>query len=83
EKDQLRVSKMTTVSLGVFAILLGILFEKDTIDFMVCLAFSIAASCNVPVLLLSMYWKKLTTPGAMIRGWMRLITAAGRNGHGP
>ncbi len=75
EKDELRVSKITTVTLGVVAIGLGILFEKQNIAFMVGLAFSIAASCNFPVLLLSMYWKKLTTRGAMIGGWLGLITA--------
>ncbi len=76
EKDELRVSKMTTVLvLGVVAILLGILFEKQNIAFMVGLAFSIAASCNFPILLLSMYWSKLTTRGAMIGGWLGLLTA--------
>ncbi|SDH94362.1 cation acetate symporter [Pseudomonas panipatensis] len=75
EKDELRVSKITTITLGVVAIILGILFEKQNIAFMVGLAFSIAASCNFPVLLLSMYWKKLTTRGAMIGGWLGLITA--------
>ncbi|MFB4367762.1 MULTISPECIES: cation acetate symporter [unclassified Pseudomonas] len=75
EKDELRVSKITTVCLGVLAIGLGILFEKQNIAFMVGLAFSIAASCNFPVLFLSMYWKNLTTRGAMIGGWLGLITA--------
>ncbi|KIV62791.1 cation acetate symporter [Pseudomonas otitidis] len=75
EKDELRVSKITTVALGVLAIGLGILFEKQNIAFMVGLAFSIAASCNFPVLILSMYWKKLTTRGAMIGGWLGLVTA--------
>ena len=75
EKDEIRVSKMTTVALGVVAIALGILFEKQNIAFMVGLAFSIAASCNFPILLLSMYWRRLTTRGAMIGGWLGLITA--------
>ncbi|MDQ7913407.1 cation acetate symporter [Pseudomonas sp. 102515] len=75
EKDEIRVSKMTTVALGVVAIALGILFEKQNIAFMVGLAFSIAASCNFPILLLSMYWQRLTTRGAMIGGWLGLITA--------
>ncbi|OEC61207.1 MULTISPECIES: cation acetate symporter [Pseudomonadaceae] len=75
EKDELRVSKITTLALGVLAIGLGILFEKQNIAFMVGLAFSIAASCNFPVLILSMYWKKLTTRGAMIGGWLGLVTA--------
>ena len=77
EKDEIRVSKITTVALGVLAIGLGILFESQNIAFMVGLAFSIAASCNFPVLLLSMYWKNLTTRGAMIGGWLGLISAVG------
>ncbi|MCD4865549.1 cation acetate symporter [Pseudomonas sp. PLB05] len=83
EKDEIRVSKMTTVALGVVAIALGILFEKQNIAFMVGLAFSIAASCNFPILLLSMYWKRLTTRGAMIGGWLGLITAVGLMVLGP
>ena len=77
DKDEIRVSKITTIALGVLAIGLGILFESQNIAFMVGLAFSIAASCNFPVLLLSMYWKNLTTRGAMIGGWLGLISAVG------
>jgi len=75
EREELRVSKITVLVLGVVAIALGILFEKQNIAFMVGLAFSIAASCNFPIILLSMYWSKLTTRGAMIGGWLGLITA--------
>lgn len=46
ERDELKVSKITVVVLGLVAIALGILFEKQNIAFMVGLAFSIAASCN-------------------------------------
>jgi cation/acetate symporter len=66
---------LTTVALGIVAILLGILFEQQNIAFMVGLAFAIAASANFPVLFLSMYWKGLTTRGAMIGGWIGLLTA--------
>ncbi|KPW28949.1 Acetate permease [Pseudomonas amygdali] len=75
EKDEIRISKITTIALAVVAILLGIAFESQNIAFMVGLAFSVAASCNFPILLLSMYWKNLTTRGAMIGGWMGLISA--------
>lgn len=75
ERDELRVSKITVVILGFVAIGLGILFEKQNIAFMVGLAFSIAASCNFPIILLSMYWSKLTTRGALAGGWLGLITA--------
>ncbi|ENY71567.1 acetate permease [Aeromonas diversa CDC 2478-85] len=75
EQDELRISKMTTVALGLVAIGLGILFEKQNIAFMVGLAFSIAASCNFPVLFLSMFWSRLTTRGAVYGGWLGLGSA--------
>lgn len=75
ERQELKVSKITVVILGVVAIGLGILFEKQNIAFMVGLAFSIAASCNFPIILLSMYWKGLTTRGAVAGGWSGLLVA--------
>lgn len=75
EKQELKVSKITVVILGIVAIGLGILFEKQNIAFMVGLAFSIAASCNFPIILLSMYWKGLTTRGAVAGGWSGLLVA--------
>ncbi|HEK3215775.1 TPA: cation acetate symporter [Proteus mirabilis] len=75
ERQELKVSKITVVILGIVAIGSGILFEKQNIAFMVGLAFSIAASCNFPIILLSMYWKGLTTRGAVIGGWSGLIVA--------
>lgn len=75
ERKELNVSKITVVILGIVAIGLGILFEKQNIAFMVGLAFSIAASCNFPIILLSMYWKGLTTRGAVAGGWSGLLIA--------
>ena len=75
ERNELKVSKITVLLLGIVAIALGILFEKQNIAFMVGLAFSIAASCNFPIIILSMYWSRLTTRGAMIGGWLGLLTA--------
>lgn len=75
EKAQMAVSKGAVIVLGVVAIVLGIVFEKQNIAFMVGLAFSVAAATNFPILFLSMYWSKLTTRGAVIGGAMGLITA--------
>ena len=75
EADEMRVSRITTVVLGIVAIVLGIAFEKENVAFMVGLAFAIAASSNFPVLIMSMYWKGLTTRGATIGGWLGLIVA--------
>ncbi|WP_432724198.1 cation acetate symporter [Jeongeupia wiesaeckerbachi] len=75
EAHEIRVSKMATIALGVLAILLGIAFEKQNVAFMVGLAFSIAASANFPVLFMSMFWKGLTTRGAVVGGAAGLICA--------
>lgn len=75
EQQEIRVSKMTTVALGLLAVLLGIAFEKQNIAFMVGLAFAIAASVNFPILFLSMFWKGLTTRGAFVGGFIGLAVA--------
>ncbi|MGB6019643.1 MAG: cation acetate symporter, partial [Sulfurimonadaceae bacterium] len=72
---EMKVSKMATIALGIVAIIMGIAFEKQNIAFVVGLAFAIAASANFPILFLSMYWKKLTTRGAVIGGSLGLATA--------
>jgi cation/acetate symporter len=74
-KDELRVSRITTVVLGIVAVVLGIAFEKQNIAFMVSLAFAIAASANFPVLLMSVLWKGCTTRGAVIGGFLGLISS--------
>ncbi|QBE63800.1 cation acetate symporter [Pseudoduganella lutea] len=73
--SELRVSKFTTVVLGVIAVLLGIVFEKQNVAFMVSLAFAIAASANFPVLFMSVLWSKCTTRGATVGGFLGLFTA--------
>jgi cation/acetate symporter len=73
--SELRVSRITTVTLGVIAVLLGIIFEKQNIAFMVSLAFAVAASANLPPLMLSVLWKDCTTRGAIIGGWLGLISS--------
>jgi cation/acetate symporter len=66
---------LATIGLGMLAIVLGILFEKMNIAFMVGLAFGVAAAANFPVLILSMYWKGLTTRGALWGGYGGVISA--------
>jgi len=74
---ELRVSRVTTVALGILAVVLGIVFEKQNIAFMVSLAFAIAASANFPVLFMSVLWKDCTTRGAVIGGFLGLISSVG------
>ncbi len=75
EGDEVRVSKIATVCLGIFAILIGVLAERINVAFAVGLAFAIAASCNFPVLVMSMFWKNMTTRGAVVGGFLGLVTA--------
>ena len=74
---ELRISRITTVGLGILAVLLGIVFEKQNIAFMVSLAFAIAASANFPVLFMSVLWKGCTTRGAVVGGFLGLVSSVG------
>jgi len=75
EKEEVKVAKIATVGLGVFAILLGILFKGQNVAFLVGLTFAIAASANFPALLMSIMWKKFTTAGAVSSIYSGLIVA--------
>ncbi|WP_366946309.1 cation acetate symporter [Nevskia sp.] len=75
DKDEIRVSKFATIGLGILAIVLGVVFEKQNVAFMVGLAFAIAASANFPILLLSIVWRGLTTRGALLGGGLGLVSA--------
>ncbi|CAN5182725.1 cation acetate symporter [soil metagenome] len=74
-RSELFVSRVTTVALGILAVVLGIAFEKQNIAFMVSLAFAIAASANFPVLFMSVLWKDCTTRGAVVGGFLGLISS--------
>jgi cation/acetate symporter len=73
--DELRVSKITTLALGIVAVVLGIAFEKENVAYMVMLAFVIAASANFPVLFMSVLWRNCTTKGAVTGGFVGLTLA--------
>ncbi|OBF14493.1 cation acetate symporter [Mycobacterium sp. ACS4331] len=65
EDEQVRVSRITAVVLGVFAIGLGILANGQNIAFLVALAFAVAAAANLPTIVYSLYWKRFNTRGAL------------------
>lgn len=72
-KNEMKITKFATIGIGIFAILLGIVFENQNVAFTVGLAFAIAASVNFPILLFCIYWKNLTTKGAFWGGLIGLI----------
>ncbi|RAV31239.1 solute symporter family protein [Corynebacterium heidelbergense] len=75
EEQQVRVSRITVVVIGVVAIVLGIGAMEQNVAFLVSLAFAIAASANVPTILFSLYWKRFNTTGAVASLWGGLLTA--------
>ncbi|HZA08816.1 cation acetate symporter [Mycobacterium sp.] len=65
ENEQVRVSRITAVILGILAIALGILAAEQNIAFLVALAFAVAAAANLPTILYSLYWQRFNTRGAL------------------
>ena len=75
EAREVQLSKISAVVIGFVAVMLGYIFEKQNVAFLVGLAFAVAASCNFPVLIMSMLWRGTTTRGAVTGGWLGLIAA--------
>jgi cation/acetate symporter len=69
EAQEVRVSKFCVIGLGILAVLLGIAFEKQNVAYIVALTFSIAACANFPILVMSVFWRGLTTRGAVLGGY--------------
>jgi cation/acetate symporter len=64
-REQLIVGRMASIAIAVMAIAAGIAFKGQNVSYMVGLAFAVAASANFPALVLAIYWKRLTTAGAI------------------
>ena len=74
ESEQLVVARTATIVLAIIAIGLGILFKGQNVAFMVSLAFAIAASANFPALVMTIFWKRFTTEGAVTSMLLGTIT---------
>ena len=72
---EVAVSKAATLVLDIFAVMLGIVFQTQNVAYRVSLAFAVACSSTFPVLLLSLYWRGLTTAGAVAGGTVGLVSA--------
>src|SRR6185436_11561066 len=77
EREQVTVARIGTIALGIIAVSLGIVFEKQNVAYLVGLAFAVAASANFPALLLSVIWRKYTTAGAVASTVVGLVLAVG------
>ena len=74
-RDEIRIVRVATIGLGLFAIALGIAFKGQNVAYMISLAFSIACSSTFPVLVLAIYWKRLTATGAVVGGGVGLLSS--------
>ena len=65
EKQEVRVAKISAIVIGAIAIVLSIYAQKLNVAFLVALAFAIAASANLPALLMSLFWRRFNTRGTL------------------
>ena len=65
EKEQVKVARVTAFVVGALAIVLGIALKSLNVAFLVGLAFAVAASANVPAIILSLFWRRFNTTGTV------------------
>lgn len=72
-----KVARLGALLIGVLALCFSLAFEQQNLTFLVSLAFGVAASSNFPILLLSLYWRGLTSRGALVGGLVGLLSSLG------
>ncbi len=77
EHEQVRVAKLTSVVVGIIAIGLGIWWEKLNVGFLVGWAFSVAASANLPALVMLLFWKRTTSQGVIASVVVGMLSSLG------
>ncbi|ALC92425.1 symporter [Bacillus sp. FJAT-18017] len=65
EKQQVKVARYASVGVAILSILLALFAQKMNVAFLVSLAFAVAASANLPVILFTIFWKRFNTAGAI------------------
>jgi len=74
EQQELRVSRIAAFLFATTGISLSIVFQNENITILAATAFSVAASATFPPLFLALFWKKLTTGGAIVGGTTGLVS---------
>ena len=77
ETGDLWIFRIAAIAASVGAVALAIVFQKENVAYLVALAMTVAASTNFPVVILSLYWRGLTTAGALLGGLAGLISSVG------
>ncbi|MBV12111.1 MAG: cation acetate symporter [Rubinisphaera sp.] len=77
DSAQVRLAKISSVGVGIIAIVLGIVFEKMNVSYLVGWAFSVAASANLPSLVMLLFWKRTTKEGVIAALMVGMISSLG------
>jgi cation/acetate symporter len=77
DKKKLLVSKITAVCIGVFAIYLGMAFEGMNVTFLIGWAFAVAASANLPAIIMLLFWKRTTAAGVISSVFVGIVSSIG------
>jgi cation/acetate symporter len=75
--SQVRVAKASAVIVGIIAIVLGILFKEMNVGYLVGWAFSVAASANLPALVMMLFWRGTTKEGIVASVIVGMVTSLG------
>lgn len=75
--EKVRVAKLSSVVIGAVAILLGIVFEQLNVSYLVGWAFSVAASSNLPSLVMLLFWKGVTRQGVIVAVVVGMVSSLG------
>jgi cation/acetate symporter len=75
EQSKIRIAKIASVIVGILAMGLGVLFAKLNVTYLVGWAFSVAASANLPALVMLIYWPGTTKAGVIAAVWIGMLSA--------
>ncbi len=77
DAGQVKAGKISAIIVGIIAIILGILFKGMNVSFLVGLAFAVAASANLPAIMMVIFWKKTSAMGIACSIFVGMVTALG------
>lgn len=77
EKQQVKMARFAAIGVSVISIILALGAQTLNVAFLVSLAFAVAASANLPVIIYTIYWKRFNTTGAVWAMAVGLISAIG------
>jgi cation/acetate symporter len=75
ENAKVGAAKWTAIAVGIVAIILGTLFKDFNVTFLVGWAFNVAASANLPALVMLLFWKRTTRAGIVSAIWVGMLSS--------